>query len=52
MDINDIRCPSNTLGNISYFTPFETYEWARIRKLPGLLMKNGEKDLHICAFNH
>ncbi len=51
MDINDIRCPSNALGNISYFTPFETYEWARIRKLPGLLMKNGEKDLHICAFN-
>jgi hypothetical protein len=49
MDINDIRCPSNTLGNISYFTPLETYEWAaRIRKLPGLLIKNGEKDyLHL-----
>jgi hypothetical protein len=51
MDVNDVRCPSNTLGNISYFTPFETHEWTRIRKLPGFLMKNGEKDLHICAFN-
>ncbi len=48
MDLNDIRCPSNTLENISYFTPFRTHEWARIRKLPGLLMKNGEKNLPIC----